>query len=143
MHEQDLNWRQRLETAKVASVIHVAMQDVDVSRIHFAAVYSYFDRNETQLFKLMGISISSMLAKGYAMPVVATGCDYKKPFGLDDIVTVTSRVKKVGSKSLRIEHVITDEQGELLAEAFTVHVSVKEAKNAPISVEELFRGMGF
>lgn len=126
---------------KVETAIHVAMGDVDVSRIHFATVFSYIDRNESILFSKVGLPISAMLSNGYALPVVSTQCDYKKPFGLDDLVTVSSSITNIGTKSLRVDHVISSQFGEVLAEAFTVHVSIREEINSPILVEELFDGM--
>lgn len=128
--------------AEVVSQIYVSMQDVDVSRIHFASLFSFFDRNESELCAKMGIPITRMLSNGYALPVVSTGCDYKKSFGLDDVVTVSSKIESVGNKSIKIIHHVTDNGGNLLAEGFTVHVAVMEEKNEPITVEELFIGMG-
>lgn len=142
MADQIVSWRERVNSAKIETQVHVSMQDVDISRIHFVSVFSYFDRNETQLFTMMGIPISVMVANGFAMPVVSTGCDYKKPFGLDDRVTVVSAVDHIGSRSLKIRHTIFGQAGEVLADAFTIHVAVEEAKNAAITVDELFIGMG-
>lgn len=143
MADQIISWREGVSSARIETKVHVSMQDVDISRIHFVSVFSYFDRNESQLFSKMGIPISAMLANGYAMPVVSTGCDYKKPFGLDDQVTVVSYVDHIGSRSLKIRHTIFSQSDDVLADAFTIHVAVEEAKNAAITVEELFLGMGY
>ncbi len=142
LKEQTVAWKERLENTKVESTIHVSMQDVDVSRIHFASVFSFIDRNEIQLFHKLGITLSTMLAKGFAMPVISAHCEYKKPFGLDDIVTVTSYVSNIGTTSIKIRHVTTATDGSILADAYTVHVSINENTNSPITLEELFEGMG-
>lgn len=141
MSEIDTDRRDRLMKEKVETAIHVSMGDVDVSRIHFATVFSYIDRNESILFSNVGLPISEMLNKGYALPVVSTHCDYKKPFGLDDLVTVSSSITNVGTKSLKVDHLISNQFGEVLAEAFTIHVSIREEVNSPITVEELLDGM--
>lgn len=142
MKEKDSARRERLLKEKVESRIHVSMQDVDRSRIHFSTVFSYFDRNESQLLYKVGLAISSMLENGYAMPVVSTGCEYRRPFGLDDQITVTTSIMEIGTKSLKIGHSILDNDGALLAEGFTVHVSIREDSNSAIEMEELFAGMG-
>lgn len=137
-----MTWRERLETTKVESTIHISMQDVDVSRIHFASIFSFIDRNEIQLFHKLGISLSNMLANGFALPVISAHCEYKKPFGLDDVVTVTSYVTDIGTTSIRIKHVTQGADGTVLTDAYTVHVSINENENSPITIEELFQGMG-
>lgn len=142
MKDKDSARRERLIKEKLESQVHVSMQDVDRSRIHFSTVFSYFDRNESQLLYKVGLSISSMLENGYAMPVVSTGCEYRRPFGLDDQVTVTTSIIEIGTKSLKIGHLITNGDGALLAEGFTVHVSIREDSNSAIEMEELFDGMG-
>ncbi|NNN19942.1 MAG: acyl-CoA thioesterase [Acidimicrobiaceae bacterium] len=142
LREQTITWRERLTEAKVESIVHVAMQDVDISRIHFASVFSFIDRNEVQLFKLLGISLSRLMATGFAMPVISAHCEYKKPFGLDDIVTVTSYVSDIGTRSIKLRHVTTDQDGEILADAYTVHVPINENTTTSITLDELFEGMG-
>lgn len=142
LKEQVITWRERLETTKVESVIHVSMQDVDVSRIHFASVFSFIDRNESQLFSKLGISISKLLASNLALPVISAHCEYKKPFGLDDVVTVTSYVSDIGTRSIKIRHITTASDGEMLTDAYTVHVSINESTNSSITLDELFEGMG-
>lgn len=142
LKEQTVTWRERLENTKVESTIHISMQDVDVSRIHFASVFSFIDRNEIQLFHKLGISLSNLLASGFALPVISAHCEYKKSFGLDDIVTVTSYVSDIGTRSIKIRHVTTGADGEVLADAYTVHVSINEGANTSITLEELFEGMG-
>lgn len=141
MSEVDTGRRERLMKEKVETAIHVSMGDVDVSRIHFASVFSYIDRNESILFSKLGLAISEMLRSGFALPVVSTQCDYKQPFGLDDLVTISSSISNIGTKSLKVSHQILDLDGEILAEAYTVHVSIREEMNAAISVEELLDGM--
>lgn len=142
MKVQTMTWRERLEEVKVKSTVHVSMQDVDISRIHFASIFSFIDRNEVQLFSKLGISLKNLLATGYAMPVISAHCEYKKPFGLDDIVTVTSYVSDIGTTSIKLRHVTTSEDGSILADAYTVHVSINEETNTSITLEELFEGMG-
>lgn len=142
LREQTITWRERLTEAKVESIVHVSMQDVDISRIHFASVFSFIDRNEVQLFKMLGISLSKIQATGFAMPVISAHCEYKKPFGLDDIVTVTSYVSDIGTRSIKLRHVTTAQDGEILADAYTVHVSINGNTNTSITLEELFEGMG-
>lgn len=142
LKEQSMTWRERLENTKVVSTVHVSMQDVDISRIHFASVFSFIDRNEIQLFHKLGISLSNLLAKGLAMPVISAHCEYKKPFGLDDIVTVTSYVSDIGTRSIKVRHVTTGEDGEILTDGYIVHVSINEETNTSITLEELFEGMG-
>lgn len=142
MKEKDSARRERLLKEKLESQIHVSMQDVDSSRIHFSTVFSYFDRNESQLLYKVGLAISLMLENGYAMPVVSTGCDYRRPFGLDDQITVTTSIAEIGTKSMKVGHTITDGDGALLAEGFTVHVSIREDSNSAIEMDELFDGMG-
>ena len=76
------------------------------------------------------------------MPVISAHCECKKPLGLDDIVTVTSYVSDIGTTSIKMRHATTSEDGSILADAYTVHVSINEETNTSITLEELFEGTG-
>lgn len=134
--------REEILDAVVDVMIHVSMQDVDAARIHFASVFNYFDRNETQLCAALGVPISAMLANGLAMPVVAVNCEYLDAFGLDDQVRVVSRVVDIGRSSLKIGHSVSTPEGKDLARATITHVCVDVATNTAIPFTDLFSKMG-
>jgi acyl-CoA thioester hydrolase len=73
--------------------------------------------------------------------MVKTGCEYIAQAKYGDKVLVLSHVSKFGGKSFEMEHImhIGDEQGVVMAKAFSVHVMYDYEKQATQAVPESFK----
>ena len=117
-------------------VIRVPMGDVDVARIHFSSVFDYADRANAELFHELGLPTLAMLRCGFGLPVAEATASYVRPFGLDDVILVRSRVAEVRDRSIVVDHRITRfADGAELAHVKIVHVcvSLQDGRPAPLS----------
>ncbi len=87
--------------------IRVPFVDIDSSqRIHFTALFRYFEIAEHTLMRAIGTPYATMLSE-VAYPRVSLACDIKRAIAFDDQIDVTAAVDRVGSSSWTV--------------AFTVH----------------------
>jgi YbgC/YbaW family acyl-CoA thioester hydrolase len=76
--------------------------DTDMARIvHFSNFFRFMESAEVEFLRSVGLSVA-MHHEGLALgfPRVSASCDYLRPAYFGDLLTVTVRVQKVGSKSV-------------------------------------------
>jgi acyl-CoA thioester hydrolase len=82
--------------------IRVPFVDVDPSnRIHFTAMFRYFEVAEHALMRSLGIAYSSGVFD-VAFPRVHLECDFHAAIAFDDLLDVEARVEHVGARSWTI-----------------------------------------
>jgi YbgC/YbaW family acyl-CoA thioester hydrolase len=80
----------------------VEFVDTDMARIvHFSNFFRFMESAEVEFLRSLGLSVA-MYHEGLALgfPRVSASCDYLRPAYFEDLLTVTVRVQKVGSKSV-------------------------------------------
>src|SRR5690348_15031478 len=76
--------------------------DTDASgRIHYTAMFRYFESAEIEFLRTLGISYDPRLP--IAFPRAHVECDYRLALGHDDQIDIEVRVAKVGTSSVRFE----------------------------------------
>lgn len=79
--------------------IRVTFADVDSSqRIHFTAMFRYFEIAEHHLMRELGLPYSTFLTD-IAYPRVHLSTDIRSAARYDDLLDVTARVERVGNSS--------------------------------------------
>jgi acyl-CoA thioester hydrolase len=79
--------------------IRVAFVDVDSSqRIHYTAMFRYFEIAEHALMRSIGMPYSSVLLD-YRFPRVHLDCDFRAGIVYDDELDVEARVDRVSTRS--------------------------------------------
>jgi len=83
--------------------IRVYYEDTDAGGIVFYANYlKFFERARTEWLRALGIGQHALLAQHGAMFVVShASIDYHAPAKLDDIITLTLSIEKLGRASVR------------------------------------------
>lgn len=97
--------------------IRVYYEDTDAGGVVFYANYlKFFERARTEWLRALGFDQSD-LADRLQRIFVVTGLDmnYRKPARLDDLLTIRSRVTRLGGASMHFSQ-RAERQGELLAE---------------------------
>jgi 1,4-dihydroxy-2-naphthoyl-CoA hydrolase len=90
-----------------------------------------------------GASISERLeGDGPIMPIAHCEADYRRPLRLGDELTVTMTCERVGEKSLTFVYRITDDQGQEVARARTVHVAMDRQSGESVPLTEEMRRLG-
>ncbi|TKC91119.1 tol-pal system-associated acyl-CoA thioesterase [Trinickia terrae] len=82
--------------------IRVYYEDTDAGGIVFYANYlKYFERARTEWLRACGVDQSRLAGEdGVIFVVKSTTLDYQAPARLDDIVTIASRIERIGRASV-------------------------------------------
>ena len=87
--------------------------------LHHSNYFVYFEMGRTGLLRAQGGSYRQMEEGGYLMVVVRLTCRYRQPARFADLLTLKTRIKKVGAAKLEHEYFLY--RGDvLLAEAESV-----------------------
>ncbi len=86
------------------------------------------------------IDLGELKNRGIGMVVVNINIDYKSPAGLGDILHVSSRISRIGSKSATVEQLITQKTTEHLVAAAQVNFVVIDIQTQKvITIDEPLR----
>src|SRR5579859_7594117 len=120
--------------------IRVAFHDVDSSfRIHFTAMFRYFEIAEHALMRTLGLPYASTLRE-YGFPRVHLDCDFRGPIHYDDQLDVEARVDRVGTTSWALAFLAHQaDQDALVAEGHMTIVALDLQTERPIPLPEALR----
>ncbi len=105
--------------------IRVAFGDVDSSqRIHFTAMFRYFEVAEHALMRSIGLPYATVLQE-YRFPRVHLECDFRSAVVYDDELDVEAAVDRVGTRSWTVRFtVLKVPDGTLAAEGHMTIVAM-------------------
>ncbi|ETD72398.1 4-hydroxybenzoyl-CoA thioesterase [Pelistega indica] len=92
-------------TSDFAFPVRVYYEDTDAGGVVFYANYlKFFERARTEWLRRLGFN-QSLLAQteGIIFVVVGTQVNYKSPARLDDLLTIQTKIKKIGNASIDFE----------------------------------------
>ena len=95
--------------------VRVYYEDTDAGGVVFYTNYlKFFERARTEWLRRLGFN-QSLLAQteGIIFVVVGTQVSYKSPARLDDLLTIQTKIKKIGSASIDFEQ-SCERDGQLL-----------------------------
>ncbi|GAC1455141.1 MAG: hypothetical protein PVSMB4_15720 [Ktedonobacterales bacterium] len=120
--------------------IRVAFHDVDSSlRIHFTAMFRYFEIAEHALMRSLGLPYASTLQE-YAFPRAHLTCDFRGPIHYDDLLDVEARVERVGKTSWTVAfRAHQADAGALVAEGRMTIVAMDPKTERPIPLPAALR----
>jgi acyl-CoA thioester hydrolase len=102
---------------------------------------AYFTFLETARVKLFSKIFQELTAEGILLVVGRAECDYKSPILLQDKVTVSIWVSRIGNASFDLDYQVHDGAERTYAVAKTTLVCFDKAKKAPIAVPERLKEM--
>lgn len=115
--------------------IRVYYEDTDAGGVVFYANYlKFFERARTEWLRHLGVNQSQLSdTDKIVFVVVGTQVQYKSPAHLDDLLTIKSRITKVGNASAHFEQVC-ERNGEILVQSSiqVCSVNTETFKAAPI-----------
>jgi acyl-CoA thioester hydrolase len=109
--------------------------DVDSShRIHYTAMFRYFEIAEHDLMRAIGLPYSQSLLE-YKFPRVHLDCDFRSAIVFDDLLDIETTVARIGSTSWTVRFVARQARdGTLAAEGHMVMVALDMATERPIAL---------
>ncbi len=103
--------------------------------VYYGNYAQYLEQGRTEWLRELGFSYKWMEANNIQLPVVHFSIDYKLPATYDDLLTVSTKLKKIPSVKIEFYYEIYNESKQLLATATTVLVFVdtvtKKLRRAP------------
>jgi acyl-CoA thioester hydrolase len=120
--------------------VRVYFQDTDAGGVVYHASYvNFMERARTEWLRTFGYSNAGLMKDlGVVFVVRSLKLDYLKPAVLDDLVTVTARIKDIGrSRVTLLQEVLRGEELLTEGEVHLVCVDVKTFK--PVSVPDILR----
>jgi acyl-CoA thioester hydrolase len=113
--------------------IRVAFVDVDSSqRIHFTAMFRYFEIAEHDLMRAIGLPYATALQE-YRFPRVHLSADFRGPIRFDDVLDIETRVERVGNTSWTLGFAVrTVPDATLVAEGRMTIVALDPVTERPI-----------
>ena len=109
--------------------IRVIYGDTDMMGIVYYANYlRYFEAGRTELLRQLNISYKAFEDEGYAMPVAEASIRYRASATYDDLLSLETRILKMGGSSLKISYSLTRESDDaLICTGETRHACVMKA----------------
>ena len=97
--------------------VRVYYEDTDAGGVVFYANYlKFLERARTEWLRDLGVNQSALAASGQRLFVVhSLDMSYRKPARLDDLLTIRSRITRLGRASIHFAQ-RAERDGELLAE---------------------------
>jgi acyl-CoA thioester hydrolase len=80
----------------------------------------YLEMGRVEWLRSMGFSYKKMENDGIMLPVISLQMEFKKSATYDDLITVTTTLKKPPMVRIEFDYEIRNEEGELLVSANTV-----------------------
>ncbi len=88
------------------------------------------------------IDLGELKRRGIAMVVVNINIDYKFPANLGDLLRVSSRISRIGSKSATVEQEINTAGGDrLIAKALVTFVVIDINTQKVIAIDDSLHGL--
>jgi len=97
--------------------------------VYYGNYAQYLEQGRTEWLRDIGFSYKWMEDNGIHLPVVNLTIDYKKPAHYDDILKITTILKKTPTFKIEFYYEIHNQEGQLLAEASTTLVFVNSLTN--------------
>jgi acyl-CoA thioester hydrolase len=92
--------------------------------VFYPNYFRWFDEATHELFRQLGSPIASMLAEGYAVPIIEAQGRFLAALLYEDELTLESRVTDVRTRAFRVDHTIR--RGEqVVGEGYEIRMWVR------------------
>lgn len=92
--------------------------------VYYGNYAQYLEQGRTEWLRELGFSYKWMEANNIHLPVVNLNIDYKQPAMYDDLITITTTLRKIPTIKIEFDYQIHNESGELLVNASTTLVFI-------------------
>ncbi len=121
---------------KTFTNLRVRYGETDKMGIVYYGNYAlYLEQGRTEWLRSLGFSYKYMEDNNVELPVVNLNIDFKKPAFYDDVLTITTTLKKTPEVRIEFYYEIHNQESKLLVEATTtlvfVNSTTKKLMKAP------------
>ena len=133
----------QLKSKQFVLNVRVYFSDTDAVGIVYHANYLDFaERARTEFLRENGIDINDLIKQNIYFVLRASNIEYLAPAKIDDLISITAYISKLGNTSLEVMHEMVNAQtGVKLAEVKTTLVTIKMKNGVPtpIPVPEIIK----
>ena len=97
--------------------------------VYYGNYAQFLEQGRTEWLRELGFSYKWMEENNIHLPVTNLNIDYKKPAHYDDVITITTRLRKIPTVKIDFDYEIHNEKNELLITASTTLVFVNSTTN--------------
>lgn len=119
----------------------VKLHDTDASgRLFFANQFKIVHDVYQKFMEKIGYGLSDrLLKKDFYLPIRYAEADFLQPLQVDDDIIISLAVAKVGKSSFTLAYELTNQSGDLLGTARTVHTTVDPVTGKKIALPETLK----
>lgn len=100
--------------------IRVRYPEADpMGRLHHSRYWVYFEMGRTELLRAAGLRYRDLEEKGIFLVVARCSAAYRAGARVDDLLTLTTRLTRIGAVKIEHEYELRREDGTLVATAQT------------------------
>jgi len=96
----------------------------------------FFELGRTEWLRETGITYKNMEDNGIMLPVVSLQCNFKKSALYDDVLTVTTKLKKTPTVKIEFDYEINNQNNELICTGNTVLAFLNKETKKPMRCPE-------
>lgn len=106
--------------------------------VYHGSYAPYIEMGRTEWLRDLGLSYNQMEIDGIMLPVYALSIRYIHPAFYDDILEITTSIKKLPSVRIEFIYEIRNQKGELITTAETTLVFINKKTGKPMKCPEYF-----
>lgn len=103
--------------------------------VYYGNYAQFLEQGRTEWLRELGFSYKWMEENNIHLPVTNLNIDYKKPAHYDDVISITTKLRKIPTVRIEFDYEIHNEKDELLITASTtlvfVNSTTKKLQKAP------------
>lgn len=117
------------------SELQIRYDEVDkMGYVYHGNYAKYYHISRTELFRKLGFSDKKLEDLKILMPIIELNIKYIKPIYYDDIITITTFLKKIPDSRVKFYHEVRNVDDELINEATSTLVFVDMKTRLPMRV---------
>jgi acyl-CoA thioester hydrolase len=107
--------------------------------VNHASYLAWFEEGRSELSRRLGMPYCELEQEGIDLVVTRVEARYRRAARYDDEVQVWTRIREARSRRCVFEYRVQRRQdGELLADGYTVHVAIRRSTGRPARVPDRF-----
>tara|TARA_R110002072_G_scaffold149458_1_gene297338 strand:+ start:37507 stop:37905 length:399 start_codon:yes stop_codon:yes gene_type:complete len=97
--------------------------------VYYGNYAQYLEQGRTEWLRELGFSYKWMEANNVILPVTNLNINYKLPARYDDVISITTNIKKIPTFKIEFYYEIHNQEGQLLITAETTLVFINAQTN--------------
>lgn len=122
---------------KFTTSTRVRYSETDQMGVVYHGNYAqFFEMGRTELLRFLGINYKSMENNGIILPVISLQCNFIKPALYDDVLNITTFLKKRPLVKIEFDYEITNQSNELICTGNSVLAFLQKESMKPMRCPE-------